>query len=155
VRLVPDAGSESAGAGAREAARIPAFVEEVLRLEPPVQGLFRHALRDTTVGGVPIPAGTFVWLLHASANRDRARFPDADSLRLDRAAAGRSHLSFAQGPHFCLGAPLARAEARLAVETLLRRTRGLRLAPGELVDSWAPNLVQHNLTRLDVEFATP
>jgi cytochrome P450 len=135
-------------------ALIPPFVEEVLRIEPPVQGLFRHALRDTTAGGVAMPAGTFVWLVYGSANRDGAQFPEPESLRLDRGAEGRRHLTFAQGPHFCLGAPLARAEARIALEVLLRRTRNLRLAVGEDLSCWAPNLVQHNLTRRQVEFET-
>lgn len=131
---------------------IPPFVEEVLRIEPPVQGLFRFATRDTTAGGVPVKAGEFVWLVYGSANRDDAQFPEPEELRLDRGAEGRRHLSFAQGPHFCLGAPLARAEARIAVETLLARTRNLALAPDEDANSWAPNLVQHNLTRLKVVF---
>jgi cytochrome P450 len=131
---------------------IPAFVEEVLRIEPPVQGLFRYALRDTTAGGVAMPAGTFVWLVYGSANRDDAQFPAPEELRLDRGAEGRRHLTFAQGPHFCLGAPLARAEARIAIETLLDRTRNLALAPDENASAWAPNLVQHNLTRLKVVF---
>jgi len=132
--------------------QIPAFVEEVLRIEPPVQGLFRYALRDTTAGGVEMPAGTFVWLVYGSANRDDAQFPAPEELRLDRGAEGRRHLTFAQGPHFCLGAPLARAEARIAIETLLARTRNLALAPDEDAGAWAPNLVQHNLTRLKVVF---
>ncbi|HUR74812.1 MAG TPA: cytochrome P450 [Sporichthya sp.] len=134
-------------------ALIPPFVEEVLRIEPPVQGLFRYATRDTTAGGVRMPAGTFVWLVYGSANRDSAQFAQPQELRLDRGAEGRRHLTFAQGPHFCLGAPLARAEARIAVQTLLGRTRNLTLAPDEDTSSWAPNLVQHNLTRLKVVFA--
>jgi cytochrome P450 len=135
-----------------DASLILPFVEEALRIEPPVQGLFRVATTDTTAGGVPMPAGTFVWLVYGSANRDDAQFPDPEELRLDRGPEGRRHLTFAQGPHFCLGAPLARAEARIAVHTLLARTRNLALAPGEDANSWAPNLVQHNLTRLKVVF---
>jgi cytochrome P450 len=135
-----------------DASLIPPFVEEVLRIEPPVQGLFRQAMRDTTAGGVPIKEGEFVWLVYGSANRDDAQFSSPEDLRLDRGAEGRRHLTFAQGPHFCLGAPLARAEARIAIETLLARTRNLRLAADEDAGEWAPNLVQHNLTRLKVEF---
>ena len=131
---------------------IPPFIEEVLRIEPPVQGLFRQAMRDTTAGGVPISEGEFVWLVYGSANRDDAQFPAPEDLRLDRGAAGKRHVTFAQGPHFCLGAPLARAEARIAIETLLARTRNLALAADEDAGEWAPNLVQHNLTRLNVEF---
>jgi len=136
----------------RQPSELPAFVEEVLRLEPPAQGLFRTATRDTSVGGVPIAEGQFIWLLYAAANRDPEQFPTPDDLLLDRGAEGRRHLSFAQGPHFCLGAPLARAEARIAIEVLLRRTRSLRLASREDLGAWMPNLVQHNLTRLQVEF---
>jgi cytochrome P450 len=131
---------------------IPAFVEESLRLEPPVQGLFRFALRDTSIGDAPIAAGEFVWLVYGSGNRDSDQFPEADDLLLDRGSDGRRHLSFAQGAHFCLGAPLARAEARIAVQTLLARTRSLALSRDEAADCWAPNLVQHNLTRLTVVF---
>ncbi|MFN2537774.1 MAG: cytochrome P450, partial [Mycobacteriales bacterium] len=129
---------------------IPAFVEEVLRLEPPVQGLFRLATVDTQIGGVTVAAGSFVWLLYGSCNRDSGVFGEPDELRLDRTE-GRDHLSFAQGPHYCLGANLARTEARIAVETLLARTARLRLAPEEDLSCWTPNLVQHGLTRLLVE----
>ena len=132
-------------------ALVPAFVEEVLRLEPPVQGLFRVATRDTEMGGVAIPKGSFVWLVYASCNRDKTVFPEPEQLLLDREEA-RDHLSFGQGPHFCLGAHLARAEARIAVEVLLSRTRELRLAVDENLDAWVPNLVQHGLTRLGVRF---
>ena len=99
---------------------IDPFVEEVLRLESPVQGPYRVALTDTEVGGCAIPAGKFLWLAFASANRDGAAFAAPDEVDLQR---GRSqpHLAFGAGPHFCLGAALARVEARIALGVLLER----------------------------------
>ncbi len=101
-------------------ALIPNLVEEALRLESPVQMLPRVAKVDVQVGGVDIPAGSILMMLYGCANRDEARFPDADVLRVDRANA-RTNLAFGQGPHFCPGAALARSEARIAFETLLGR----------------------------------
>ena len=109
-----------------EPARIEAFVEEMLRLEAPVQGLFRIANQDCEVGGVAVPAGAAVWLAYASANHDPAAFECPEQLDLDRSFA-RPHLAFGFGEHFCLGAALARAEARIGIDTLLRRLRGIRL----------------------------
>lgn len=130
---------------------IPVFVEEVVRLEPPVQGLFRIANADCTVGGQAIPGGSFLWLVYASCNRDREVFPDADALAWDRVDS-RPHMSFGGGPHFCMGSNLARTEARIAVETVLRRLPDVALAPGEEGDQYYPNFVQHGLTRLNVVF---
>lgn len=130
---------------------IDPFVEEVLRLEPPTQGLFRIATIDTEVGGTVIPAGSFLWLLYGSGNRDDRAFRCPDDVALDRED-GRPHLSFGGGAHFCMGSNLARAEARICIETLLRRLPDLHLAPNEKGDVWFPNLVQHGLTRLRVEF---
>jgi cytochrome P450 family 144 len=110
-------------------ARVPAFLEEVLRLESPFRGHYRTARRDTTLGGVTIPEGSLVYLLWAAANRDPAAFDDPDELRLDRPHV-RGHLGFGRGIHFCVGAPLARMEARVAIETLLERTRSFVLDPG-------------------------
>lgn len=106
---------------------IPAAVEEALRCEGPVQGLFRRTTQDVVLGGVSIPAGEKVLMLLGSANRDGTRFHDADAFLADREDV-RRHLAFGFGIHFCLGAPLARKEAQMAVETLLRRLPGLRLA---------------------------
>lgn len=137
---------------AGDSSLIPAFLEEVLRLEPPVQGMFRIANDDSTVGGTAIPRGSFLWLLYGSCNRDERMFPDGDDVRWDRLD-GRPHLSFGGGPHFCLGSNLARAEARIAVETLLRRLPDLALDPNETGAQYYPNYVQHALTRLLVRFA--
>jgi cytochrome P450 len=130
---------------------IPPFLEEVLRLEPPVQGLFRIANSDTEIAGTPIARGSYLWLVYASCNRDEQVFADGDELSWDRADT-RPHMSFGGGPHFCMGSSLARTEARIVVETLLRRLPDLSLDPSESGDRYYPSLVQHALTRLDVVF---
>ncbi|NJP65944.1 cytochrome P450 [Streptomyces spiramenti] len=100
------------------------FVEETLRLEPPVHVTSRRAAADTSLEGRPLPAGTRVTLLLAAANRDPARFPDPGRFVPGRSP-GRA-LSFGAGGHFCLGAHLARLEATVALPRLLRRFPGLR-----------------------------
>lgn len=130
---------------------VPAFVEEVLRLEPPTQGMFRIANENCEVGGTNIPAGSFLWLVYGSCNRDESVYTDPDELSWDRADA-RPHMSFGGGPHFCMGSNLARAEVRIALTTLLRRLPDLELDPDEAADRYAPNLIQHGLTNLDVRF---
>jgi cytochrome P450 len=108
-------------------ALIPDMIEEVLRYDAPVPGLFRTATGAVEVAGTTIPAGARVLLLFASANRDEKEYPDAG--RFDITRPPKSHLAFGSGVHFCLGAPLARLEARVAWEQLLRRTRDLRPHP--------------------------
>jgi cytochrome P450 len=106
---------------------IPAAIEESLRLEPAAAVVDRYATRHTRLGGTDIRAGDQVTVSIAGANRDPAVFGDPDRFDIRRPDAGR-HLSFAHGPHFCLGAYLARLEARTAIETLLTLPR-LRLDP--------------------------
>ncbi|MEU8803243.1 cytochrome P450 [Spirillospora sp. NPDC048819] len=101
-------------------------VEEMLRIDPPLQVEPRKALRDTEIAGEPVPAGTLVHCILAAANRDPAVFDDPDRFDVARPNAKR-HLAFSMGIHHCLGAPLARAEGRTAVRELLSRLDGLRL----------------------------
>jgi cytochrome P450 len=103
----------------REPNRIPALVEEALRYDGPIQFLFREATQDVELSGVTIPAGATVIPLLGSANRDEAQFPHADRFDVSRNTQG--HLAFGLGIHFCLGASLARLEARVALEELLPR----------------------------------
>jgi cytochrome P450 len=106
--------------------KLPAFVEEVLRLESAFQGHFRWALRDSKLGGVELPRGSRIFLMWASGNRDERVFEDPDEIRLDRKPLKR-HLTFGHGIHLCLGRELARAEIRIALREFLTRTRNLRI----------------------------
>jgi len=109
-------------------ALIPMFVEEVLRLEPPFRYHMRHVPNDTELGGVEIPAGATVLLLWGAANRDVAAFDHPESVDLTREAP-RRHVAFGRGIHHCVGAPLARVEARSVLSVLLARTREITLDP--------------------------
>lgn len=113
-----------------EPSTIPNVVEETLRLESPVQWAPRRVMRSTVVGGVPIPEGARVLIMLGAANRDSGEFADADAFAPDRHNV-KSQIAFGVGPHFCLGAPLARLEARIAFETFLRRAPDIRLSPGQ------------------------
>jgi len=136
---------------ASDASLIPNFIEESLRMESPVQQLFRQATIDTEIGGVKIPAGSIVAACYASANRDDAQFHDADSFNPRRDNA-RTHLAFGQGVHFCLGAALARLEARIAFELLLVRLKNIRLAPKLNDFRHVPSLILRGLRELHIEF---
>jgi cytochrome P450 len=104
---------------------IPQLLEEALRFDPPVQLLMRLATRETRLAGVSIPEGAMVVPLLASANRDPGRFEEPDRFDVRRDTQG--HLSFGLGNHFCLGASLARLEARIALETLFERLPDWRI----------------------------
>jgi cytochrome P450 len=107
---------------------VPAAVEESLRLEPAAAVVDRYATRDASLGGAGIRAGDQVTVSLAGANRDPVVFAEPDLFDVRRPNAGH-HLAFAHGPHFCLGAHLARLEAQVAIETLLARLPRLRLNP--------------------------
>jgi cytochrome P450 len=104
----------------RERERIPDFLEEVLRLEGTVKANFRLAKVPVRVGDIDLAPGTNVMLILAAANRDPRRFERPNEFMLERRNA-RDHLSFGRGVHACMGAPLARAEARIALERILER----------------------------------
>ncbi len=106
----------------RDPGLISALVEETLRYDGPVQFVFRRATQDVELVGTKIPAGAIVMPVVASANRDDAQFPDGERFDVTRDTQG--HLGFGVGIHFCLGASLARLEARVALEELLARYAG-------------------------------
>ena len=152
--LLVSAGSESTtsliGTGVSILARDPAlqerlradpalvetFVEEACRIDPPFRGHYRRVIRDTQLAGVGLPAEARLVLLWPAANHDASAFETADVVDLERDAP-RRHLGFGWGIHLCLGAPLARLEARVAFEQLLARTSHFEL------DMPAENLHHH------------
>jgi len=107
---------------------VSAFVEEACRFDPPFRGHYRVATQDVEIGGTRVPAGSHLVLMWPAANRDPAEFENPDDVRLDRPNP-RHHLGFGWGIHLCVGAPLARVEAKVAIETLLRRTRQFQIDP--------------------------
>lgn len=112
---------------------IDRFIEESVRHESPVTGLFRTATRDVEVGGVTVRQGQYVWAAYAAANHDGEKYGNPEAFDLDRfpdGQLGADHLAFGHGEHFCIGARLARTEARIAFERLLDRTTDIRLVPG-------------------------
>ncbi len=111
-------------------ALIEPFVEEVVRLESPFKGHYRVVLNDTELGGVPLRANARLFLLWAAANRDPSVFSRAEAIDLQRADGG-DHLGFGHGIHFCIGARLARLEARVIIEELLGATAACRLDPAD------------------------
>jgi cytochrome P450 family 150 subfamily A5 len=138
-------------------ALIPNFIEEALRAESPIKGDFRLSRVPTTVGGVSLPAGTTAMVLNGAANRDPRRFDDPDVFDPRRKNA-RQHLAFGRGIHSCPGAPLARAEVRVAIERLLDRTSDIRLSDahhgrsGARRFDYVPTFILRGLTELHLEF---
>lgn len=125
------------------------IVEETLRLSSPVQGMWRLVTTDTELGGVPLARGTRVVLVYASANRDEQLFVDPDAFDPGRTNA-RDHLAFGRNTHFCLGAGLARLEARVALEEIARRARSFAVvAPDRL--EYTPSFLLRGLVRLDLD----
>lgn len=123
----------------QEPALLPQAIEEVLRFRSPVQSMYRVSVADTTLGGVEIPAGAPVVAWIGSANRDERQFEHPAQFDVDRGQI--RHLAFGHGIHFCLGAPLARLEARIALEATLSRLPGLALAPGSPLERMDSTIV--------------
>jgi cytochrome P450 len=114
----------------REPALLPQTIEEVLRFRSPVQSMYRVTVAETTLGGEVIPAGAPIVAWIGSANRDERQFQRPAEFDVDRGQ--NRHLAFGHGIHFCLGAPLARLEARIALGSLLSRLPGLSLVGAHL-----------------------
>ena len=122
----------------QEPSLLPSAIEEVLRFRSPVQAMFRVPRRDVTLHGQVIPAGKLVMTMIGSANRDPLKFQDAD--RFDITRDPNPHIAFGHGIHFCIGAPLSRLEARIALSTFLERVKRFELASHE---PWQPRRAIH------------
>jgi cytochrome P450 len=130
---------------------MPTAVEELLRYDAPVQLMLRRARHDLDLAGRKIAEGQTVLLVGGAANRDPAVFPDPHVLDFERSNSGGRHMAFGHGPHFCLGAALARLEGEIVLEALLSRLPDLRLADTE-PPQWQRSLNFRGLTRLEVAF---
>jgi cytochrome P450 len=128
-------------------------VEEGLRRRGTNLGVFRRTTREVEIADTTIPAHALVWSLVGAAGHDTSRFEDPDTFDVRRANAAE-HLSFGKGRHFCLGAPLARLEARLALRRLYERLPGLRLVPEQEL-FYKPVLKNFILERMDVVWDPP
>ena len=124
-----------------------AFIEETLRYESPFRGHFRHVVRDTTLGGVDVPADSRLLLMWGAANRDPHQFDAPNEFRLDRTGA-KGHVTFGKGAHFCVGAALARLEAQIVLRMLLEQTEWIRAAD---VGQWMPSILVRRLERLQLD----
>lgn len=132
-------------------ALIPRAVEETMRFIGPVHGVPRWAAEDVELCGVSIPSGSQLYVVIASANRDEEIFPEADRFDVLRDDKTR-HLGFGQATHFCLGAPLARAEARIAMEVLMDRIPRPRLVGAEKSYAAVPGLILPVVEHLNLEW---
>jgi cytochrome P450 len=123
-------------------ALVQPFVEESLRLEPPIQGFYRLVMADAEVGGVPIPSGSRVFVLYGSANQDDSAWADCQHLRLDRPNTA-SHVAFGKGAHACIGSALARLEGRVVVELLVELLASVELTGPRSQVPYQASFVNH------------
>jgi cytochrome P450 len=133
-------------------ASIPAAVEELLRYESSVQNIYRTALADVSVNGALVREGEMVLCMLGAANRDPAKYENAE--RLDICRRGSRHFSFGGGIHFCLGAALVRIEADIALSTLLRRIPNMEL-PDMANPQWKRNAQMRGLRTLPARWDVP
>jgi cytochrome P450 len=129
---------------------VPMLVEEGLRLEAPTQGMFRTATTDTEIGGRAIPAGSMVYLIYASGNRDGCEFVDPDEIALDDSRG--HHLAFGRGEHVCIGANLARREAIVAIRTLLESLPNVQAADDVERLDYHPSFILRGPQALRIRF---
>ncbi|MBV7265709.1 cytochrome P450 [Erythrobacter ani] len=127
------------------------FVEEVVRLESPVQSLMRFVNEDTELAGVTIPAGAMINIRFAAANRDERAFECPEELNLERPKAG-SHMGFGSGTHHCLGAPLARRELTWGFTAVVDRFEDMWFAEGKNDFTYHPHFLLRSLKELHIEF---
>ena len=130
---------------------LPTFIEEVVRLESPVQGQYRFVREDTEIAGVPLEKGTTLIIRLGAANRDDQKFESPETINLDRPRAA-AHLGFGMGNHHCLGASLARRELYWGFKTLIDRVALMRPAAGQDGYDFHPHYLFRALKTLNIEF---
>jgi len=135
--------------------RVEPLVEETLRFDGPIHGLFRRTTEDTALAGQPVPVGQQVFACYAAANHDPAVYHDPDRFLVDRDWKQLpAHLAFGYGIHHCIGANLARVEAQVALATLYRRLPGLRVRPG-FTPEQVPGLIFRGWMGLELAYDPP
>ncbi|MDX2237208.1 MAG: cytochrome P450 [Hyphomonadaceae bacterium] len=132
----------------------PNLVEESLRMLSPTNNMWRVVKEDAEIGGVPVKKNDLVLLRYGSANRDAAKFADADAFKVARENA-KEHLAFGAGIHHCIGAYLARKEMQMAFPVILERLPNLRFARGADSYRFAPNILMRGLQELHVAWDRP
>ena len=132
-----------------EPALVPGAVEEVLRYRSPVQFMYRRTVANTTIRDQEIRAGQMVLAWIGSANRDEAQFPNPDSFDIRRTP--NRHIAFGHGIHFCLGAPLARLEAKIVLTMLLERFHEIKRVPGVALEATGSDIV-YGVKHLPITF---
>ena len=132
---------------------IPRVMEEGLRYDAPVPGMFRTTTEDVEMHGVTLPAGARVFVVFGAANRDERIFAHPHRFDLWRSNADK-HLAFGHGIHHCLGAPFVRLEARIALEILVQRLPHVHLVPAQTI-TYLPNLLNRALQHLQVRWDAP
>ncbi len=138
-------------AARRNPSIIPPIIEEVLRVASPIHAMYRTANEDVELGGARIRKGDRLQIAYISANHDEQRFEEPLRFDIHRTTA---HLAFGQGIHFCIGAPLARLEGRIALEVLTQRLPNLRLVPDQTL-TWFPSATARRLESLELTWAAP
>lgn len=129
--------------------RLPAAIEEVLRYRSPVQSMYRVSREEVVLSGVRIPANEPIVAWIGSANHDETQFPQAEDYVFDRAP--NRHLAFGQGIHYCLGAPLARLEAKIALGEMIKRFSSIERVPDASIER-IPSTLIYGLTSLPITF---
>ena len=132
-------------------ARFKNFVEEIIRLETPVQSLFRRVRKEVNIEGVSIPEGSIIDMRFGSANRDSDQFECPAQMDLKRKNPGK-HLAYGVAHHHCIGAPLARQEMRMAFELLLSRLKNIKLTPNKNDFLHHPHFALRGLKELHLTF---
>lgn len=128
---------------------VPKFVEELLRYDSPVHGLYRRATRDTMLGATPIPKDAILVLRYGAANRDPSQFENPDTLDIDRGNAAR-HVAFGHGPHICVGNLLARTELRVTITKILEKSKNISLRDGDSSVTWLTKFIVYGPNRIDL-----